>query len=301
VGIAVTVAGALILGKLQAHEPHLVYSSTESLPFSGPSGDVSIYQVTLSNDGNKEVYDVACAIRIPSAKIDQYKVTADPLLNVSGAVLGDSVNIHVPNLNPSESVQISLLASGSRDLPARPQVTARGKGALGSEKAKATDKSWFDTIPLISLAAATLAMFVSGLAGRVLRSKSATGSSSGSGDDQRQILAYICRAYGLIDLAEQYSARAHETTYWAEADRLGQMAVDAGGERMATIERALLGLVEYKKVARASKAVVYYNVALINGVKKDGAAYKKYLQMAKDISAEEIERRLKVDPRFKNS
>jgi hypothetical protein len=299
VGIAVTVAGALIIGRFQAHEPYLVYSSTESLPFSGPSGDVSIYQVTLSNDGKKEVYDVACAIRIPLAKIDQYKVTANPLLNVSGAVSGDSLNIQIPNLNPSESIQISLLASGSQNLPARPQVTARGKGAVGSERGRENQKPWFESAPSVSLGAATFALLASTLALRLIRSKTSGSDLTGPSDDQRTNLAYVCRIYGLSDLAEEYSMRAHETTYWIEADRLGQIAVQAGGNKLELIENALQTLIEYnQQIRQTSKAIVYYNLALINRAKKDDLAFKKYLQLAKDTSPEEIERRLKFDRRF---
>jgi hypothetical protein len=300
VGIAVAVVAALIIGNFQAREPHLTYSSTESVPFSGPNGDVSIYQVTLSNDGKKEVYDVACAIRIPTAKIDQFKLTADPLLNAAGSVSGDSLNVLVPSLNPTETIQVSLLASGSENLPARPQVAARGRGIVGSEKAKAIEGSWLQTIPLISLMAASLAVFASGLATRLLRSKSR--SLTWSAEDQRQVLAYICRVHGLADLAERYSTQTHETTYWAEADRLGQDAIDAGGERMEMIEHALLALTEYDKdFARASIAIVYYNVALINRAKSNEAECEKYLQLAKDTSDDEIQRRLKVDPRLRKS
>jgi hypothetical protein len=297
VGIAVAVIAALIIGNFQAREPHLSYSSTESVPFSGPNGDVSIYQVALSNDGKKEVYDVACAIRIPAARIDQFKLTADPLLNASGTVSGDSLNVLVPNLNPTETIQVSLLASGSQNLPTRPQVAARGKGAVGIEKGKTAEKPWSDTFPLISLMAATLAVLVSGVSTRILR----LSRGSSTGDDQRQVLAYVCRIHGLSDLAERYSGQIHETTYWAEADRLGQDAIDAGGERMGTIERALLSLVEYHGMARTSQAVVYYNVALINRVKKNEAECEKYLQLARSVSKDEIQRRLKVDPRLKKS
>ena len=210
IGILVTVTGSLILVSLETREPHLVYSSTESLPFSGSNGEVSIYQVTVSNDGKKEAYDVACAIRIPAAKIEQYKVTASPLLNATGTVSGETVNVQVPNLNPSESFQISLLASGLQSLPARPQVSARGKGVVGTEKAPSTEQSPSEPIALITLGAASLAVVVTGVVARILR-KTVTGSTSlvGSGDDQRQVLAYVCRAYGLRDLADQYSAQSH--------------------------------------------------------------------------------------------
>jgi hypothetical protein len=300
IGIVVTVTGALILVALEEREPRLVYSSTESLPFSGSDGEVSIYQVTVSNDGKKEAYDVACAIRIPAAKVEQYKVTASPLLNALGTVSGDTVNVQVPNLNPSESFQISILASGPESLPGRPQVSARGKGIVGTEKAPSTGQSPSEPIAFITLGAASLAVVVTGLTARILRrTRTISSISEGLGDDQRQVLAYVCRAYGLRDLADQYSRQSHETTYWAEADRLGQIAIDSGNEeRMTTIERSLLGLIEYKTMARVSQAIVYYNVALINRSKKDDVACGKYLSLAKETSHTEIERRLKVDPRF---
>jgi len=288
VGIAVAVVGALIIGKVQAHEPHLVYSLVQSFPFRGSNGEVSIYQVTISNDGKREVYDVACMIRIPLSKIDQHVVTADPLLSVSEKLSGDSLSIQIPNLNPSESVQVSLLGSGA-GTPARPQIALRGRGTLGLEKTTDSERPWIDRtwwVPTV------LALVSAMLASQILTSRSRSG-------DQKENLAFVCRTSSLSDLADGYSARSHGTTsYWAEADRLGQIALDAGGERMILIERALSRLIEYAHVAQTSKAVVYYNLALINRAKKDQGAYTKYLQLAKKTSRDEIDRRLKVDPRF---
>src|SRR5216683_5529564 len=133
-GIVVSVLGAVILGKLQAREPHLMYWSTEALPFSGQNGNVSIYQISVSNDGKQEISDVACAIRVQGAKLDQYKVTASPLLNASTSISNDSVNIQIPNLNPSESVQIALLVTSSTTPPQHPEILARGKEIIGTEK-----------------------------------------------------------------------------------------------------------------------------------------------------------------------
>ncbi len=297
-GILIPVMVAIIVGRFQAAEPHLIFSSTESLPFSGLNSEVTIYQVTLSNDGKKEVYDVACAIRVPDSKIDQYKVTADPLLNVLGSVSGDSVNIQIPNLNPAESIQISLLASANHKLPARPVISVRGRGTVGTEKAQTQQESQSHTTPLIALLAGFSAVVSGGLIATVLRVRSSR-SSPGSGDDQRQVLAFVCRIHGLRDIADQYSAQVHETTYWAEADRLGQIASDSGDpERAASIERALIALVDYAKIVDNSRAVVYYNIALISRAKKDEPAYKKYLALAKETSPKEVTRRLKVDPRF---
>lgn len=299
-GIAVAVIAALVIGAFQTREPHLTYSSTDSVPFSGSNQEVSIYQVTLSNDGKKEVYEVASDIRIPYAKIDQLKLTADPLLAAAGTVSGDTLNVRVPSLNPSESVQVSVLASGSGTLPTRPQVTARGRGVVSSEKSKATiEKSWADTLPFMAIVAATLSLASAGIFQRIFRSKSP--ASARRSLDQREALAHLCWAFGLTDLANKYADRAQETSYWQEADRLGQAAVDGGGERLIKIEQVLLSLVDFRGdvLQRASKAAVYYNLAIISQAQNNELDVKKYLRLARDASKDEVESRLKFDPRLK--
>ena len=303
-GIVVSVLGALLLARLQAREPHLVYWSTEALPFSGQNGNVSIYQISVSNDGKQEISDVACAIRVPGAKVEQYKVTASPLLNASTSALSDSVNIKIPNLNPSESVQIALLVTGPQTLPSRPEILARGKGITGTEKSLTKDERAPAGLFSSTVAVATAAVTLSGVFLSILRRSRSLAEVSGQagppGDDQRQVLAYVCRVHGLRALADQYIGQTHETTYWTEADRLGQMGTDdPNGEQAAAIERVLAGLLEYNpRIAKESIAIIYYNLALINRAKKDEVASQKFLQLAREISSNEVGRRLKVDIRF---
>ncbi len=309
-GIVVSVLGALILGRLQAREPHLVYWSTEALPFSGQNGNVSIYQISTSNDGKQEISDVACVVRVPGAKVEQYKVTANPLLNASTSILNDSVKIQIPSLNPSESVQIALLVTSSQTQPLHPEITARGRGITGTEKNLTKDEGAPTGIFASTLLVATAAVGLSGAFFSLLRHKSMTKEWKSLAEamepegpprhDQRHVLAFICRVHGLRALADQYIAQTHETTYWAEADRLGQMGVDSpNGEQGTAIERVLAGLLNYNpRIAKPSIAIVYYNLALINRAKKDEIASQKFLQLAKEISPNEVDRRLKVDNRL---
>lgn len=255
----------------------------------------------MANDGKQEINEILCSIRIPAAKIDQYKVTASPLLDAMVAVTGDTLQMHIANMNPAESVQISMLATGSPRLPARPEVALRGSGVTGTEKAETTQTAVDSFLPYSSVLVATLAVLTTGVFTWVLRlrAKGYASSSSVDSNDQRQVLAFVCRAHGLKDLAEQFSAQAHETTYWAEADRLGQVAVDSDDSgRTEAIQRALLSLPKYVSMAEVSRAIVYYNVALIRLRRNDSAACVKYLDLARETSSQEIERRLKVDPRF---
>lgn len=298
-GILVTVVGAVIIGRIQERRPALDYSTIESLPFSGPNGEVSIYQVTVSNNGKEEATDVACSVRVSTGKVDQFKITSSPLVNAVGTASGDTLSIQVASLNPSESFQVSILATGTQGLPARPEVAVRARGVLGNEKNPANNNPQPEPA-LIALAGAISAVGVTSGFMILLRRKSSASSLVGSGDDQRQIMAYICRAYGLKDLANEYSARAHETTYWAEADRLGEIAIQLrDNSQTQDIEKVLSALPEYNtKLPSASKAIVYYNIALINRFKGDEVNYGRYLRLAKETSRGIIERRLKIDPRF---
>ena len=297
-GIAVTVIGALLIGALQQRDPNLTFSSVEALPFLGPSGEISIYQVTISNDGKKDADDVVGVIQIPGGKISQSKITASPTLNVSSSLSSDdSLTVQVSSLNPSESFQVSLLADGIRGLPSRPQVSMRGKGVIGKEKNPVSAKLGSDSSLLVTMGAAS-AVMSSSLFMLLLRRRS-IGRVLG-GDDQRQVLAYLCRAYDLTSLADQYSNQTHETTYWTEADRLGHIATSSENDpkKIDAIEKLLLALVEFHSMAPNSKAIVLYNVALINNFRNDEAACKKYLDLAQRTSSYEIRQRLKVDPRF---
>jgi len=197
-------------------------------------------------------------------------------------------------------------------LPLRPEILARGKGITGTEKNLTKDEGAPTGIFASTLLVATAAVALSGVFFSLLRHKSMANARKSladamqpepegpPGNDQRQVLAFICRVHGLRALADQYIAQTHETTYWAEADRLGQMGTDdPRGEQTAAIERVLAGLLDYNpKIAKASIAIVYYNLALINRAKKDEIASQKFLQLAKEISSNEVDRRLKVDKRF---
>jgi hypothetical protein len=310
-GIIVTVVGALIVGRLQSREPNLLFASTESVPFNGPNNFVSIYQVTFSNDGKKEVDDVACVIRIPAAKVDQFKVSANPSLVVSGTASGDALRIQIPSLNPSEAVQVSLLASGSQSLPLRPEVSARGRGVTGAEKTQTNESplsgaSFF----FMLIGVASSAVVTTGLFSRLLRKKNiASGTTGSEADkvktgaeehDQRQVLAYICRVSGLNELADQYSSEDRATSYWAEADRLGQIAAESGDpQTVKAIEYALLALTEYVgNIVESSLAIIFYNVARIKKVRGDEDGFAKFLELAKKTSRNIIESRLKIDHRF---
>jgi hypothetical protein len=152
----VTIATGLILSHFQAREPYLVYSTTDTIPFLGHNQVLAIYQVSIGNEGKKAVEDVNCIINIPAAAIEQKRITADPALSYSESSTGDSLKLSFPLLNPSELVQVSILATAPTQLPNRPQVSLRGKGVSGQEKKIEQQKTGN---PLLSVITAIIGVF----------------------------------------------------------------------------------------------------------------------------------------------
>ncbi|MCP4262120.1 MAG: hypothetical protein GY774_32160 [Planctomycetes bacterium] len=74
----ITVISGVILFKIQEREPRLTYSTIDTIPFEGPNKVVGIYNVVLKNEGEKELKDVVCVVKINKSKIDQYKVSINP-------------------------------------------------------------------------------------------------------------------------------------------------------------------------------------------------------------------------------
>jgi hypothetical protein len=204
-GIAVTVIGSLILQRIQSREPHLTYSSVEAVPFNGQSGVVGIYQVIVRNDGKGEVEDVTAYIRVPSAKIEQYRTIVAPSLTTTTSANGDSIRVNLPSLNPGEAAQISILAGNPSFLPTHPEISVRAKGVNGVEQASTTSNTEGKPF-LLSLATALAALLSTASFYQVLRTKS-LGRGNIFGGSQASNFESICKMHGLDARAARYSIK----------------------------------------------------------------------------------------------
>jgi hypothetical protein len=246
-GVAVTVVAALIVQKLQSREPHLVYSSVETAPFNGQNGVVGIYQIVLHNDGKKELEDISCFVRIPAAKIEQYRTIVAPSLNSTTTETNDSVRAAIPSLNPGESAQISILASSSTSLPSRPEVSVRAKGVNGLEQTPATPPTREATSLLGFLGTAISTLLLTTTFYQLIRSRLGMGS-------QVRVLESICRTHGLDSLAKRHST-VKKVTYYGEADRLGDEAVrSSDNHTISSVKKILLGLCVIPQISPQSKS-----------------------------------------------
>lgn len=215
-GIAVTVIGSLVLQKLQSREPHLTYSSVETVPFNGQNGVVGIYQVIVRNDGKTEVEDVTSYIQIRGAKIEQYRTIVAPSLTTTTSGNADAIRVNLPSLNPGEAAQISILATDPTFLPNHPEISVRAKGVNGVEQTSPPSRPEEKPF-LLSLSTAVAALVSTSAIYGLLRRRMLIGGGS-----QAANFKSICQMHGLDSRAARYSTVRNVT--WPALDSGGMGA-----------------------------------------------------------------------------
>jgi hypothetical protein len=339
VALTIAIGGPVIVGLIQAHQPELTYSAPDTIPFQGGSKKVAAYQVRIANEGRGVAEAVTIVITVPGAIIDQQLVsTSAPSIDYSSTPQKESVRVEVPTLNPAESLQISVLASGQDPLPAHPYVALRGKGTVGKEQSTPTSKHpFYDFLVLWVLSSAYVVIAIwlylrPKIAGIKKSQETLKENIQSSREDiekskadllaktaelessvsefkklldegllePRLTLAYLCRVHGLSDLADQYQHQTHPATYWAEADRLSDIAVNTEDEGLREKILALLaGLPNYvSDMGKNSRGIVCFDVAriLISEGREDDA--KRLIEMAIELCPEFASKRIKLDPLF---
>ncbi len=299
----VTVGTGLILSGLQGPEPKLVYSVAETIPFSGEKEVTAIYQVSISNEGNREVENVICSIQIPLGKITESRVLAAASMRYKSEVVGGALDfaLELP-LNPSERVQVLVLATGRGGLPRRPEVSLRAKGISGVEKALGgegdSERERFIT-PLLMSFAGLFAAFASLLGmrkGKKLFGAAEAEAGVHTGDQRRLMLAYLCRVNGLAEEYQQYANQVSDVEYWFEADRLGLLATEAHDQTVkGKVKNVLEGLLNYAIIAEQSRAIVLFNLAKVSASEGNQGDAQKYLERAKRSYRGLVEKRLSME------
>ena len=120
---------------LNAKSPHLKVTVPETVVYKGEKNQLSIVNVTVTNDGNKEAEEVECWLLFTGAKIQEVKAGPDQLAPVV-TTKENKVQIAVKTLNPREDFTISALVSTPEKLSEQPKVEVRGKGLIGEREGK---------------------------------------------------------------------------------------------------------------------------------------------------------------------
>lgn len=297
----VTIGAGVILDRLRTREPRLVYSTLDTIPFTGENRVLAIYHVSIDNEGKRAVEDVACHIRIPWASIEESVVSADPAIPYDKSTEGDTLKLHFPGLNASEAAQVSVLATAASELPIRPVVSLRAKGVSGVKKSAEKEQVPFVYKYLSALTAligvTTGLVFLQAIFRVAIRSK----GEKRYGDDQRQVLAYVCGIHGLTAEVDRYLSQLPKASYWAEADRLAGVAIASNNpETTQQIKSALKDLLEYDvAIAKSSRGLICYNLARMAAAAGDSEEIREYLEQARSQAPALVDARVKLDPVFR--
>ena len=262
----VAVTTGTILFRLQTKEPKLVYAVPETTPFSGMERGFAIYTFTIANPGSRPVSDVLAVATVPSAALEQVGVVADATLHYAQRIVGDRLEIKIPELAPGDKISVSLLATGKTTLPSSPQLSVRGSGIVGI-KADLPERNPPSLLASILPTVVGAYVVLAGAAAVYLVVKRGTFDviSGKHREVQNQVMAYLCGLHGLIDDVQEYLSRPPgSTSYWAEADRLAAIAlVNPGSEQAEKRKNVLKNLLDYASMADLSRAITHYDIARI--------------------------------------
>jgi hypothetical protein len=136
ISLLVTIAGGYILFTIQNQKPILVYSSSGTIPFEGEDEIIGIYLIEIGNSGKKVAKLVDCYIELKSAIIKESKIDIDPAIEYNITMNPSKIILDIPMLNPSEYVEIYILATTNSTLPKKPIISMRGEGIIGKIKSE---------------------------------------------------------------------------------------------------------------------------------------------------------------------
>ena len=285
---------------IQNDELKLTYSTIETVPFEGNNRHFGVYHVSFANEGKKQITDVVCFIKIPPAKIEDWKVTVDPAMSKSESFDSLGYWLKIPELNPHDLVRVSLLATSTLSLPTHPEVSLRAKSITGiPAESKPTESLFFkDNSPFLMV---MFILFASMFSILITRSKMSPivnilsgGKQSG---EQNEVLAYLAGVQGLTSEVDEYLRRTRHASYWAEADRLAALAIKENNPKYSEqILNLLSSLVNYADIATTSVGIIHYNIARLHVLLNKNDKAQSEIEMAKKLCPKVIDKRVQLDP-----
>ncbi len=205
IGLVVGVLLTLFGFWLTARSPHLKVTVPETIMYKGEKNQVSILNVTVTNDGSKEAEEVECWLLIPGTKVQEVKAGPDQLAPVV-TTKENKVQIAVKTLNPREDFTISALLNTPEKLTEQPKVEVRGKGVIGEREAK-SQLSILEQILIIMLT-----VTLSGVASAIVQAQLLYKKER---EERAEILLTLKKE---TDKAKEMTAKAQELVTRAEEE-----------------------------------------------------------------------------------
>lgn len=270
---------------------------------------MGIYFSTLKNVGKSPAKDIIWYIEISKSTIDQYEISVDPAIDVLDNSTTESIRLNVPLLNPSEQIDVSILAmsTSSLALVEKPDISVRGIGIIGKEETTSSTYNFFsvETIMIIVIAVVTATSVLSKMGTSfVLNFLGLKKLQIGEGFNpstlgQSGTFAYL---FGIQNASafEEYYHEHTELQYWKESDRLGNLVPSLTEEDIKKVIFTLENTHTLGNISQDSKGIIYYNIAKIYAHLNNFDKVKENIVQAKKYCKSLIEKRLELDPVFKN-
>lgn len=297
----VTIVTGIILFWWQGKEPKLTYNFVKSIPFDDGGSKVFIQQFEVLNSGNKIAEDISFIVQFPKSKIQKSSIRIDGAIKHKKEIKDDSITLTVDSLNPSEGLSLSVLLEGQSILLVDPNISLRAKGIIGEKIGISKNESQYAIAIGIALVAAYAGIFAFILSNKKYRKKlplliNLLLGRTNHNNIQKNNIASLLSMYGFPEKAREYLNYGSSREYWVEADLIAAEAIAADDTTKKKMLQVLFHLVDFHDMASSSKAIVHYNIARIKKSLDDN--YEEQLNIAKEMSKDEIATRFKRDPIF---
>ena len=131
ISLAVGVGAPLLLDLFRSAKPKLEYAIVASSVFSGPSQNIAILSVEVTQSGQKEAEDVTVTIGWENAQYKESKVVGLPPDKYRENATPVMYQLEVPFINPGEKLRADLLLTLAAPSLSTPKVDVRAKGLVG--------------------------------------------------------------------------------------------------------------------------------------------------------------------------
>lgn len=303
----ITIGSSIAINYIQTREAKLTYTLSNTIPFPLENREMGIYYTTLTNEGKSPAKGITWYIEISQAVIEQSEIYSDPASEILKTVNNNSITLEIPLLNPSESIEVSLLATSlARSLPFTPIISIRGEGIRGTLK-KSTDIGGLfssENIIIILIAITTAIPILTAILTKTEFKITIKGFKIielgsekliGGGDTQDGVLAYLFGIQGSLKEMEYYNEKS-EIAYWKESDRLGNLAETLTEDEVKKILFVLNNIPNIGSITDTSRGIVYYNIAKINAHLKNYDLVRDNLTEGEKYCKNIIRKRLEIDP-----
>lgn len=259
-GLGGTVAARIIVPAFTEKSPDLVYRFEASPAILTNDTLQQIVLLNLGNRGDAQVNDITGAITYTRARVLQSSTASAEGLTLEESLVGGSYRVHIDDLNPTETVDVTLLvAHPAGGEVVSPRISVRADGIVG--RLQEAERDAADVWALVAIATLTTSLVAYGAsytAGALTRrrvtievqAQHAASEAEGKAElsleqrmtEKRHLLVEILQTAGLPTLAAEVAHAPAVPRYREVAERLKKYSAASSPATRDQATRALRGL-----------------------------------------------------------